>query len=92
MVFYQPKHSLFIKVHLQKLMNEFFECSNDYTQKNLRHILESERHYTVLKTSPFSHEGHLASIFRCDFDLMVPREPISEGVRFLVTYIIQSLK
>ena len=25
----------------------------------------------------------------CDFHLMVPREPISEGVQFLATYIIQ---
>lgn len=30
MVFYHTKHNLDIKVHLQKLMNEVFECNNDY--------------------------------------------------------------
>ena len=91
MVFYQPKHNPIIKLHLQKLMNEVFECSNDYARKNHRRILQSKRHYSVLKTFPFSHKGRLASIFRHDFDLMVPKKPISEGVHFLATYIIQYL-
>ena len=69
MAFYQHKHSLVIKAHLQKLMHKFLDCSNDYARKNRRCILQSERHYSVLKTSPFSCEGCLASIFTCDFDL-----------------------
>ena len=69
-------------------MNEVFECCNDYVKKYCWRILHPKRHYDVLKTSPFSDEGHLTFILRGDFDLMVPREPISERVCVLATYII----
>ena len=88
MAFHEPKHSLVIKVHLQELMNKFPKCSNDYAQENHRHILQSERNYNGLKTPPLSRNGRLAPILWYNFDLMVPKEPISEGVRLLDTYII----
>lgn len=87
----QSKHHLIVKVYLQKFMNEVFECRNDYAEKNRWCILQPKRHYGVIKTSPFSHKGHLASILKRNFDLMVPGEPISDKVCFLATYIIQNL-
>lgn len=69
-------------------MNDVFECCNDYTRKNHWCILQPKRHYGVLKTSLFIHKGHLASILKNNFDLMVPIEPISERLFFLATYII----
>lgn len=87
----QSKHCAIIKVYLEKFVNEVFECHNDYMRKDCWNILQPKRHFSVLKTSPFSHEGRLSSILKRNFDLMVPREPISERVCFLATYIIYDL-
>jgi len=83
MVFHQPKHIPVIKVYFQELVNKFLECHIDYGQKIVG-ILLSE-----LKTPPLSHEHFLAPIFQHDFDLIVPKECISERICFLATYIVQ---
>ena len=70
-------------------MNKFLECSNNHVRKDSRRILQSKQHYHVLKTTPLNRKGCLAPTLRCDFDLVVPREPIIEGVCFLATYIVQ---
>lgn len=89
MVFHQPKHSLVIKVYFQELMNKFIECRNECMRENRRRIFQSKMHEIVMKTTPLNREGCLSPILRCDFDLMVPIEPISEGICFLATYIVQ---
>ena len=66
-------------------MNKFLECRNNHAQKDCRH----KQHYSVLKTTSLSCEGGLAPILQRDFDLVVPREPISEGICFLDAYIVQ---
>ena len=70
-------------------MNEFFERNHYYVWKYCWHILQPEGHHSVLKTSPFGHEGGLAPIFRCNLDMVISWEPIRERVHFLSTNILQ---
>ena len=70
-------------------MNKFLECHNNHARKYSRRILQSKWHYIVLKTTPLSRKGCLAPILQRDFYLVVPKEPINEGVCFLATYIVQ---
>lgn len=91
MEFVQPKHCPIIKVYLQKLLNELFECRNDYTQKYCQCILQSKRHYSILNASPLGHEGCLTPIFWCPIYLMISIEPITKRICFLSANIIQYL-
>lgn len=84
------KHGPIIKIYFQELMNKFLEHNHNYMREYHRHILQSKRHYSVVKTTPLSSEGCLFLVLQCDFDLVVSREPISEGVCFLATYIVQN--
>ena len=70
-------------------MNEVLKCHDDYARKYHRRVLQSKRHYSILKASPFGYEGHITSIVLHDLDLMVPREPISERIGLLASNIIQ---
>ena len=70
-------------------MNKFLEWSNDYAWEDRRCILQSKQHYRVMEITPLSREVCLAPIFWHDFDLVVPREPIREGICLLATYIVQ---
>jgi len=85
----QPKNSLVIKIYLQELINKVLECHNNHAREYCWCILQSKWNYSVLKTIPLSCEGCLAPILWRDFDLAVPREPSSEGIWFLSTYVVQ---
>ena len=83
MILNEPIYSSILKVDLKKFMNEIFEGTHYYFRKNSRSILESKGHYRVLETTPLRRKGFLVSIFLCDSDLMVAREPISKRINFL---------
>jgi len=83
----QPKKILVIKIYLEELMNKLHECRN-YAHEDHMHILQSKWYYSVLKTTPLSCKGCFAPILCLDFDLAVPKEPISEWIFFPETYIV----
>ena len=94
-ILYDPKHLLIIEVDLNKIMNKILERCHYYPRKDNRRILESKGHNFVLKTSPLHRKGCLVSIFLCDYDLMVAREPIGKRIKFLTPntfeYLIHKL-
>ena len=78
MILNEPKYRPIVEVELNKFMYKIFAGSHYYTRKDSRRILESKGHYRVLKKTPLHHKGCLVSVFLCDSNLMVAREPINE--------------
>ena len=64
-------------------MNKIFEGNHYYHGKKTMNILESKGNYRALEINPLRRKGCLVSVFLCDFDPMVAREPISEKINFL---------
>ena len=78
MILNEPKYCPIVEVELKKVMNKIFEGDHYYPGKDSRSILESKWHYFVLETPSLCRKGFLVSIFLCDSNMTVSREPISE--------------
>ena len=83
MIIIDPKYCPIVELDLKKFMNKIFECNHYYSKKDSMSILESKVHYYILETPPLRHKGCLVSIFLCDSDLMVSKEPINERIYIL---------
>ena len=78
MILNEPKYGPIVKEDIEKFMNKIFEGNHYYLGKNSRSILDSKGHYRVVETTPLRRKGFLVSVFLCDSNMMVAKEPISE--------------
>ena len=78
MILNELEYRPIVKVELNKFMNKIFEGNHYYPRKNNSSILESKGNYRVLETIPLRRKGGPVSVFLCNSNMMVAREPINE--------------